>query len=87
MVKLDRALLLPNWNLPFFPLITQKKGLLQPQLLLQIISSRSFYLDLYLKASNSNFFNSLQANTTTDLVVETPTSVVVSFLSYPQLLY
>jgi len=70
----------------FFPLISQKKRLLQPQGLLQIISFRSFYLDLYLRDSNSNFFNSLQPKITTNLVVETPTSVVVSFLSYPQLL-
>jgi hypothetical protein len=68
-------------------LVTQKRGLLQPQVLLQIISFRSLYLDLYLKGYNSNFFNDLKPKTTTDLVVVAPTSVVAPPLSYPQLLF
>jgi hypothetical protein len=46
-----------------------------------------FYLNLYLKAYNSNFFNNLQPKTTTGLVVVAPTSVVAPPLSYPQLLF
>jgi hypothetical protein len=72
----------------FFPLLTlPQSNLLQSARLVDLTADLLigiFLFNLYLRAGNSKFSNILQPKNTTSLVVETPTTLVVRDLSFPQ---